>query len=130
MRFIVKQRIMAFGKQYRVLDELGAQVYEIRSHLFSLERRKEVLDMGESIVAWAEWPTLSSEAMLEAGGDIFLLEIPFVGLTPRWTGVCDGDSIEVTGDFFRLLFTVNRAGATVATIEKRIIAFSIPTRWT
>lgn len=124
MRFTVKQRIMAFGKQYRAFDESDTQAYEISSHLFSPERRKEVLDMAGSIVAWSEWPIMSGRAELEAGGDTCALEIPFMSLTPQWTGACGCDSIEVTGDLLRLSFTVSRAGEAVATVDKRIIAFS------
>jgi uncharacterized protein YxjI len=124
MRFTVKQRIMAFGKQYRAFDESNAQAYEISSQLFSPERRKEVLDMGGNMVAWSEWPIMSGRAELSAGGDACALDIPYVSLSPQWSGMCGGDSIDVSGDFLRLSFTVSRAGEMVATIYKRIIAFS------
>jgi uncharacterized protein YxjI len=123
MKFTVKQKIMAFGKQYRAFDESENQVYEISSMLFSPERRKEVLDMGGSLVAWSEWPIMSGQAKLEAGNESCMLDIPFIGLTPEWSGDCGGAGIEVSGDFMRLSFTVQKAGSQVATIDKRIFAF-------
>jgi uncharacterized protein YxjI len=124
MKFIIKQRIVAFGKQYKVLDESENQVFEISSMLFSPERRKEILDMSGSSVAWSEWPILSTRAELTVSGASCALDIPFISLTPLWTGECAGAPISVTGDFLRLAFTVDKAGETVATIAKRILAFS------
>jgi uncharacterized protein YxjI len=124
MRFTIKQRIMAFGKQYNVFDELENQVFEIRSEIFSTERRKEVLDRAENSVAWSEWPVMSGRAELNAGSASCQLEIPYVSLVPSWTGVCGGSSLSVSGNFFKLSFTVELAGETVATIGKRIIAFA------
>jgi uncharacterized protein YxjI len=124
MKFTIKQRIMAFGKQYKVFDDSESQAFEINSMLFSPERRKEVLDMSGSAVAWSEWPILSTRAELTVGSGTCSLEIPFVSLKPSWMGEYTGAPISVTGDFFRLSFTVYKAGETVATIAKRIIAFS------
>jgi uncharacterized protein YxjI len=124
MKFTIKQRLMAFGKQYRVLDGGQNEVYEISSMLFSPERRKEVLDMGGNIVAWSEWPVMSGQAELNAGVERCTLEIPFMSLSPEWDGDDSGKSIRVSGDFLRLSFTVTGAGGTLATIDKRFIAFS------
>lgn len=124
MRFTVKQRIMAFGKQYKVLDESENQVFEISSMLFSPERRKEVLDMQGNMVAWSEWPIMSGQAQLSAGQANCSLDIPFMGLTPEWSGYYESQDVTVTGDFMRLSFTVSKAGCQVASIDKRILAFS------
>jgi uncharacterized protein YxjI len=124
MRFTIKQRIMAFGKQYKVFDESENQVYEVSSELFSPERKKQVLDMGGNAVAWSEWPILSGRAELSAGGSVCTLDIPYVSLSPEWPGDCNGLPMTVSGDFFRLSFTVAKEGETVATIGKRILAFS------
>lgn len=124
MRFTIKQRIMAFGKQYKAFDESDNQVFEISSELFSPERRKQVLDMGGNAVAWSEWPVMSSRAELSAGGSAGTLDIPYVSLSPEWPGDCNGAPMNVTGDFFRLSFTVAKEGETVATIDKRVISFS------
>lgn len=124
MRFTVKQRIMAFGKQYRVFDISENELYEISSMLLSPERRKEVLDMGGNLVAWSEWPVMSGQAEMNAGSERCTLDIPFVSLTPEWDGDDSGKAIKVTGDFLRLSFTVSGAGGTLATIDKRFIAFS------
>lgn len=124
MTFTVKQRIMAFGKQYRAFDEAGNQVYEVTSMLFSPERRKEVLDMGGSVVAWSEWPVMSGQAVLNAGLDSSELDIPFVSLSPEWAGTVNGAPLSVSGDFFRRSFTVQAGGRAAATIDKRFLAFS------
>lgn len=124
MNFTVKQRIMAFGKQYRAFDEMENQKYEISSMIFSPERRKEVFDMGGNMMAWSEWPVMSGQAEMNAGVENCTLEIPFIGITPEWTGNCGGRQLNVVGDFFRLSFTVSMDGRSVATIEKRILAFS------
>jgi uncharacterized protein YxjI len=124
MRFTVKQRIVAIGKQYKVFDESGSQVYEVSSMLFSPERHKEVLDMGGNIVASSEWPILSGHADLSAGSTSCSFDIPFMSLAPEWQGTCGADAMTVSGDLFKLSFTVARAGETVATIGKRIIAFT------
>ena len=125
MRFIVKQRIMAFGKQYRVLDEDGNQLYEISSMLLSAERRKEVLDMQGNIVAWAEWPVLTGRAELHAGVERGDMEIPFMSMTPRWElSMGNGAQYAVEGDFLRLDFSVTGSTGIIATIGKRLLAFS------
>ena len=124
MRFTVKQKIMAFGKQYRAFDEMENQVYEISSMLFSPERRKEVFDMGGNLMAWSEWPVLSARAEMNAGMENCALDIPFMGLTPEWGGSCGGRQLAVVGDFFRRSFTISMDGHSVATIEKRFLAFS------
>jgi uncharacterized protein YxjI len=124
MRFTIKQRIMAFGKQYKVFDESETQCYEISSMLLSPQRRKEVLDMGGAVIAWAEWPILTTRAELSAGGGSCALEIPLMSLKPVWSGDYAGLPLSIAGDLFRLSFTVAKEGEPVATIEKRVIAFS------
>jgi uncharacterized protein YxjI len=125
MKFTVKQRIMAFGKQYRVMDEAGNQVYEVSSMLISVERRKDVTDMEGNPVAWAEWPVLTGQAELNAGVEHGSMEIPFMSLSPRWElALGNGEQYAVEGDFFRLDFSVTGSRGTVATIGKRLLAFS------
>lgn len=125
MNYTVKQKIMAFGKQYRVFDSSENQMYEISSQLFSPERRKEVYDMGGNMTAWSEWPVMSGQASLSAGEDSCTLDIPFMSLTPEWTGMdSSGRGITVNGDFLRMSFTIAGDGGTLATVDKRILAFS------
>ena len=118
MYFTVKQKIMAFGKQYRAFDGAGNQVYEIRSMILTPERRKEVYDMGGALVAWSEWPVMSGQAVMECGGARVSFEVPFMSIAPEWTGTDgSGNSFSVTGNFFRRSFTVSVGGSQVATIE-------------
>lgn len=125
MHFTIKQRIMAFGKQYRVFDESGSEVYEIRSELFSPERRKEVLDAQGNQLGWVQWPVMSGEASFHAGLDSARMDIPFVSLSPQWQmEMGNGRRYTVQGDFFRLGFSVDGAEGTVASVEKRLLAFT------
>jgi uncharacterized protein YxjI len=125
MYFTVKQKIMAFGKQYRAFDDAGNQVYEIRSMILTPERRKEVFDMGGNLVAWSEWPVMSGQAVMECADTRVSFEVPFMSLAPEWTGTDgSGNSFAVTGDFFRRSFTVSVAGSQVATIYKRFLSFA------
>jgi uncharacterized protein YxjI len=124
MTFTVKQKIMAFGKQYRVFDESGNQVYEISSMIFSPERRKDVFDMGGNLVAWSEWPVMSGQAELNAGAAHCELEIPYMSISPQWEGSMAGGTFQVQGDFMRLSFSISGAGGSLAVIDKRILAFS------
>ncbi len=125
MQFTIKQRIMAFGKQYRVFDSSGNEVYEVRSQILSPERRKEVLDMQGRLLAWAEWPVMSGQAVLNAGLDSGHMDIPFMSLTPQWDLVMgNGRRYTVEGDLFRMGFGVNGDAGLVASVGKRILAFS------
>jgi uncharacterized protein YxjI len=124
MKLTVKQRIMAFGKQYRAYDETENQVYEIKSMVLSPQRRKEVLNMSGEVLAWAEWPVMSRRAELNAGGSVCTINIPVMSLKPNWTGECAGEPFSVTGDFFKLSFKISKAEEVVSTVEKRVIAFS------
>lgn len=124
MKLTVKQRIVAFGKQYRAFDEADNQVFEIKSMVMSPKRRKEVLNMGGEILGWAEWPVMSRRAELDAGGAVCTLNIPVMSLKPNWTGECAGMPFSVTGDFFKLSFKISKADGVVGTIEKHVISFS------
>ncbi len=125
MHYTVKQKIMAFGKQYRAFDAVGNQMFEVSSMLFSPERRKEVLDMSGTMLAWSEWPVMSARAELACGSTTLALEIPFMSHSPEWTGTDgSGNSVAVVGDFFRRSFTVSVGGVKVAAIEKRFLSFS------
>ncbi len=124
MNYSVKQKIMAFGKQYRAFDGAGNQVFEIRSMIMSPERRKEVYDMAGRLVAWSEWPVMSQSASLEAGTHSGSLEVPFMSLAPEWSGRYDGDSFEIVGDFFRRNFDIRVGGRQAAAISKAFFAFS------
>ena len=124
MTFTVKQKIMAFGKQYRAFDGAGNQMFEIRSMLLSPERRKEVYDMAGRLVAWSEWPVMSGQATMETGSARCSLDIPFVSLAPEWQGDCNGQPLRIAGDFFRRNFDVTVGGAMAAAIGKRFLAFS------
>ena len=124
MNYTVKQKIMAFGKQYRAFDGSSNQVYEIRSMILSPERRKEVYDMAGRLVAWSEWPVMSERASLQASTHSGSLEVPFMSFTPEWNGNYDSVSFEITGDFFRRNFDVRVGGRQTATIGKEFFAFS------
>lgn len=124
MTLTVKQKIMAFGKQYRAFDGNENQVFEIRSMLLSPERRKEVYDMAGRLVAWSEWPVMSGQATMETANDRCALEIPFVSLSPEWQGDLSGKSMRVSGDFFRRNYNITVGGALAASIGKRFLAFS------
>ena len=125
MRLTVRQKIMAFDKQYRAIDAHGRQVYEINSAILSPERRKEVRDMQGAVVAWCEWPVLTGEAELECGGLRGRLQIPFMSFTPEWElQLINGSSYTMVGDMIRHDFTVSSDRGTVATIGKRFLAFT------
>ena len=124
MNYTVKQKIMAFGKQYRAFDGSGNQIYEIRSMILSPERRKEVYDMAGRLVAWSEWPVMSEHASLVAGAHGGSLEVPFMSLTPEWNGSYDSAASSISGDFFRRNFDVRVGGRQAATIGKEFFAFS------
>lgn len=125
MHYTVKQKLMAFGKQYRAFDVTNNQVFEISSMIFSPERRKEVLDMAGGIVAWSEWPVMTAQAWMECGGTRISLDIPFMSLSPEWSGSDSaGKSFTVRGDFFRRSFTVSLGGSEVAAIDKRFLSFA------
>ena len=125
MKLIVKQKILAFGKQYRAFDETGNQVLDVTSMLYSPERRKEVLDMQGNLLAWSEWPVFSGVAELVCGGMRCNMDVPFVSLTPEWTMTADnGERYTLTGDMFRLSFTVSGSRGVAASIDKRLLAFS------
>lgn len=124
MRLTVKQKIMAFGKQYRAFDGYENQLFEVSSELFSPERRKEVRDMAGNVMAWSEWPVMSGQATLNAGLDHGELDIPFMSLSPEWIGTCNGRPMNVTGDFLRRSFSIDVGGRAAASIEKRFLAFS------
>lgn len=125
MHYTVKQKLMAFGKQYRAFDAVGNQMFEVSSMLFSPERRKEVLDMAGNMLAWSEWPVMSAHTELSCRDSTLALEIPFMSLSPEWTGTDgSGNSVSVMGDFFRRSFTVSVGGVEVAGIEKRFLSFS------
>lgn len=125
MQLTVRQKMLAFGKQYRAIDAHGRQLYEVTSAILSADRRKEVRDMDGRLLAWCEWPVMTGHAEWECGPLRGGMEIPFMSFSPEWEmNPTNGDRYTMTGDMLRQNFTVQGPAGTVATIGKRFLAFT------
>jgi uncharacterized protein YxjI len=124
MRYLLKQKLLSLGDDFRVQDEAGQDVYFVDGRLFSIRDRlsfqdlagNELADITQRLLAWGRTYEISRNGELVA----VVRKQLFALIHHRFTVDVPGpDDLEATGNFTDHEYSFRRGDKVVATVSKR-----------
>jgi uncharacterized protein YxjI len=124
MRYLMRQRLFAFGDDFTIKDESGRDVYVVDGRAFSLGDKLAFRDVAGNELAFIRQRLLSFTPTYEIsrGGQPFatVQKSMFTLFRAHFTVDVPGpDDLEAEGDFLDHEYTFTRHGAPVAQVSKR-----------
>jgi uncharacterized protein YxjI len=128
MRYMMKQKLWAFGDDFAIKNDAGDDVYIVDGKAFSLGKKLSFQDIGGHELAFIQQKMLSLKPTYQVlrNGQVFAsVEKEFTFFKDKFTVDIPGpNDYEVTGSFWDHEFTFTRSGRTVATVSKEYYSWS------
>jgi uncharacterized protein YxjI len=124
MRYVMRQKLFAWGDDFVIKDEEGRDVFYVDGKAFSLGDQLSFQDMQgnelasirQKLLAWGPTYEIYGRGQLRA----VVKKAVFTFVHCRFTVDVPGpDDLEATGDFTDHEYTFERGGRTVAVVSKR-----------
>ena len=126
-KLMMRQKLLAFGDDYVVVDDRGRERFLVDGKVFTLRDTlaiedpagRELARITRRILAWG--PTYE----IERGGAVVAIvkKELFTFFHCRFTVDVPGpDDLEAKGDFFEYEYEIQRGGEVVASVSKRFFA--------
>jgi len=127
MRYLIRERFLAFGDDSDITDEDGRVAYRVDGKVLSLRDRLVVRDPSGAQVAEVtrRLVALRPTYQVDIGGEraAEVRKHLFTPFHDRYTIDVPGpDDLELRGDLFDHHFTVERGGQIVATASRRLLS--------
>ncbi len=129
MRFVMRQKIFAFGDDFTIQDEHGNDLYFVDGKAFSLGHKLSFQDMQGNELAFIQQRLLTFGPTYEVyvNGELqtVIKRELFSFLNHRFVVDVPGpDDLEATGDFLDHEYSFERHGQPIAYVSKRWLSFS------
>ncbi len=129
MRYVMRERILSWGDDFRIRNEAGEDVYYVDGKVFSFGDKLSFKDMGGEELALIDQRLLSFGARYEIirGGKTVAVvkKHLFTPFRARFTVDVEGpDDIEARGNFLDHEYTFTRGDREVARVSKKWFSFS------
>ena len=129
MRYVMKQKMFAFGDDFTIKDADGRDVYLVDGRAFSIGDKLSFQDLRGNELAFIKQKVLSWGPTYEIhrGGKVVAVvkKKLFALLHHRFTIDVPGpDDLEAEGDFLDHEYHFSRGGRTVASVSKRWFSFT------
>ena len=129
MRYVMKQKLFAWGDDYYIRDAEGQDVFFVDGKAFSLVRQLSFKDLQGRELAFIRQKMFTWGPTYEIYRDGALVGVIkkelFTFFACRFTVDVPGpDDLEATGDFVEHEYEFNRGGRTVATVSKKWFTWS------
>ena len=126
-KYLMKQKLLSFGDDFRIRDESGKDVYFVDGKAFSIGSKLSLQDMAGNELAFIRQKLLNWSPTYEIwrGGELAAVvkKQLFTPVHHRFTVDVPGpDDLESTGDFLDHEYTFRRGDRVVATVSKRWFA--------
>jgi uncharacterized protein YxjI len=124
MRYIMKQKLLAFGDDFHIKDESGNDVYFVDGKAFSIGDKLSFQDLQGNELAFIRQRVLSfrkTYEILRGGEVVATVQKALMGIFHhRFSVDVPGpDDLEAEGDFIDHEYTFTRGDRKVATVSKR-----------
>ena len=124
MRYVMKQKLFAFGDDFMIQDATGEDKYFVDGKAFSLGNQLSFKDLRGNELAYIKQKLLSWGPTYEIHRNGAVAAVVkkklFTLIHHRFTVDVPGpDDLEAEGDFFDHEYTFRRGGRNVATVSKR-----------
>lgn len=128
MRYLMREKIWAFGDDFAIKDEHGRDVYHVDGKVFTLRQTLVINDAEGGEVAVIRKKLLSFGPAFEVsrGSSVSVISKHlFTMFRAKFTVDVPGPGdLEASGSFMQREFTFSRAGRTIATVSRRWFKFS------
>jgi uncharacterized protein YxjI len=129
MKYIMRQKILAWGDDYTIRDEAGNDVYFVDGKVFSIGQKLSFQDMSGNELAFIRQRLLSWGPTYEVFvGGRQIAEVRkqlFTFFKCRFTVDVPGpDDVEATGDFLDYEYEFRRGDTVVGRVSKRWFSWS------
>ena len=129
MRYLLKQKLFAFGEDFHILNENDEKVFFVDGRAFSLGHKLSFQDLSGNELVFIRQKLLSfgPSYELHRGGELVvtLKKNYFTLFHCKFAIDVPGpDDLEAKGDFLEHEYVFTRSGREVAQISKRWFAFS------
>jgi uncharacterized protein YxjI len=126
MRYLVKQKLLAFTDRFMIQNELGEDVYSVVGQFFSFGKKLTLMDTQEQEVCFIEQKLLAfmPEYNLSIHGQhVANIRKRFTLFSNNFDIECIFGAYEVQGDMFGYEFGIYKDGIQVASISKQFFTF-------
>lgn len=129
MRYVLKQKLLGWGDDFRVKDETGRDIYFVDGKVFTLRNTLIFQDMAGQELAKIQKKILSWGPTYEIyrGGELMAVvkKHLFTLFRCKFTVDVPGpNDLEAQGNFFDYEYTFRRDGREVAAVSKRWFSWS------
>jgi uncharacterized protein YxjI len=129
MRYVMRQKILAFGDDYTIKDEAGNDVYFVDGRAFSIGRKLSFQDMSGNELAFIRQKLLSWGPTYEVsvnGQQVAEVKKElFTFFKCRFTVDVPGpDDLEAVGDFLDYEYEFKRGDSVVGRVSKKWFSWS------
>ena len=128
-RYLLKQKLLSFGDDFRIRDENGRDVFFVDGKAFSFGDRLSFRDMAGRELAYIKQKLFALGRTYEIYRDGTIAAVVkkalFAPFHHRFTVDVPGpDDLEAEGDFLDHEYTFRRGDRVVATVSKRWFSFA------
>lgn len=129
MRYLMRQKLLAFGDDFTIQDETGRDVFVVDGRAISLGDKLALRDTAgnelafikQKLLAWGPTYEVHRSGQLQA----VVKKALFSFLHHRFTIDVEGpDDLEAKGNLLDYEYTFSRGNQTVATVSKRWFVFT------
>src|SRR4051812_34434348 len=129
MRYVMKQKLFAWGDDFRIQNEAGQEMFFVDGRAFSLGNKLSFQDMAQHELAFIQQKLLSWGPTYEIHRNGQLAAVVkkqlFTFFNCRFTVDVPGpDDLEATGNFLDQEYEFSRGSTTVAAVSKKWFAWS------
>jgi uncharacterized protein YxjI len=124
MRYVMKQKLFAWGDDFRIKNESGEDVFVVDGRAFSIGEKLSFQDLAGNELAFIRQKLLawSPTYEIQRGGQVAAVvkKELFTFFHCRFTVDVPGpDDLEAKGNFLDIEYRFSRGGQTVAEVSKR-----------
>ena len=129
MRYVMRQKIFAFGDDFVIKDETGAERFKVDGKVFTIGNKLSFQDMNGQELAFIRQKLLSFAHKYEIfrGGDLAAVVKKELFTLFRWKFVVDvpgPDDLEAKGNFLDHEYEFTRGGRVVGSCSKKWFSWS------
>lgn len=119
MKLYIKEKVFAWGDQFKVKDELGNDKYMVEGEVFSWGKKLHVYDMtGREVAAIRQevWSFLPRYYVFCGDRQVAEIKKEFTFFCPKYR--IDGLGWEINGSFMAHEYEITQSGRTIVSISK------------
>lgn len=129
MRYVMKEKILSWGDDFKIRDESGRDAFFVDGQVFSFGNKLSFQDMNGNELAFIDQKLLSwgpTYEIFRGGRQIAVVKKKlFTLMRARFTVDVPGpDDLEAQGSFLEHEYTFTRHGREVAAVSKRWFSWS------